>query len=82
MRITHRLEADILPTDIITFDLSFDSASANVEKVDVIKEDSGRCVVSQNTMDTTYWVQEAYDGYWFENVSDSTWLWSSDAYAS
>ena len=55
MRLTHKLTANILPTDIITFDLSFNSDSADVEKTDVITEDSSRCVVQQNTMDDTYW---------------------------
>jgi hypothetical protein len=56
MRLTHRLTADILPTDIVTFDLSFDSASAGVLKTDIITEDSSRCTVYQNTADTDYWV--------------------------
>ena len=84
MRLTHTLTANILPTDIITFDLSFNSNSANVEKTDIITEDSSRCVVKQNTADTDYWVQDAYDGYWFEDttVSPSEWTWTADSYSS
>jgi hypothetical protein len=36
IRLTHKLTADILPTDIVTFDLSFDSASASVAKTSII----------------------------------------------
>jgi len=49
MRLTHKLTADILPTDIITFDLSFNSKSADVAKTDIITEDSSRCEVKLNT---------------------------------
>jgi len=45
IRLTHKLTGDILPTDIITFDLAFDSKSALVSKTDVITTDSARCEV-------------------------------------
>lgn len=82
IRLTHKLTADILPTDIVTFDLSFDSESAAVEKTSIITEDSVRCEVKQNTQDTDYWLQEAYDGYWYNDLSASTWTWAEDAYSS
>ena len=63
-RITHELDALIKPTDEVSFELSYGSASDPWTNKQVIAEDSVMCKMTRNTQNTKLWTQTASDSYY------------------
>jgi hypothetical protein len=69
LRITHELEAPILITDTVVFELSFVPASKwdNVDDSDYatgLGEDAGRCEMANNEDDPRFWTATLTDIYY------------------
>lgn len=75
MRWTHTLTADILETDVITFEVNFyagtDAAAAKSQSTDIsaIAEDGAQCTLQISSATPTYWSATVSDIYYVCNSS-------------
>ena len=64
LRMKFDLVADIKSTDEVTFELGFLSSYDPWTNKQAMAEDGVKCVMSQNTQDTTFWSQTVTDHYY------------------
>lgn len=70
LRIQHRLQAPIMSTDKVLFELAFKAASiADPTVGTLIKYDMVRCQMEMNTNDNRFWVPTLTDGYYTKDAS-------------
>ena len=70
IRIQHRLQAPIMSTDKVLFEIAFKAGSVADPTVGtLIKYDMVRCQMEMNTNDNRFWVPTLTDGYYTKDAS-------------
>ena len=56
--------ADIASNQIVSFELKFSTNDIKIDPINYLNYDAVRCYMINNSQDTRFWTQTAYDGYY------------------